>query len=111
VLVPGRRGAFEEVARLASGDFFGEMALMTGEPRNATVRAAEDTEVLVLRSEDVKDVLAAQKDLAEAVSRVLAERQAKLDERLAKSSRETSQHDVAERTTHTLGKVKKFFAL
>jgi putative ABC transport system ATP-binding protein len=33
----------QELARLQAGDFFGEMALLTGQPRNATVEAVEPT--------------------------------------------------------------------
>ncbi|HTQ34377.1 MAG TPA: cyclic nucleotide-binding domain-containing protein, partial [Stellaceae bacterium] len=37
-----------ELARLAAGDFFGEMALFDDEPRSATVTAVDDVEVLEL---------------------------------------------------------------
>jgi RsiW-degrading membrane proteinase PrsW (M82 family) len=37
------------VQELASGDYFGEMALLLDQPRNATVRAREDSELLALR--------------------------------------------------------------
>jgi HEAT repeat protein len=37
-----------ELAKLAAGDFFGEMALFDDEPRSATVTAIDDVEVLVL---------------------------------------------------------------
>lgn len=36
------------LATLRAGDFFGEMALLDGYPRSASVRALEDTECLVL---------------------------------------------------------------
>jgi putative ABC transport system ATP-binding protein len=36
------------LATLGRGDFFGEVALMTGEPRNATVRAQEEVEAYTL---------------------------------------------------------------
>ena len=36
------------LATLGEGDFFGEMALFEGFPRNATVRATEDTECLAM---------------------------------------------------------------
>lgn len=43
-------GSTEErpLATLRAGDFFGEMALLDGYPRSASVRALEDTECLVL---------------------------------------------------------------
>jgi CRP-like cAMP-binding protein len=37
-----------QLATLGEGDFFGEMALFEGFPRNATVRASEDSEVLAM---------------------------------------------------------------
>jgi CRP/FNR family cyclic AMP-dependent transcriptional regulator len=41
-------GQAEKLAELGPGDFFGEMALFEGFPRNATVRATEDTECLAM---------------------------------------------------------------
>ena len=38
--------------RLGSGDFFGELALLTGEPRQADVRALTYCRLLVLRKTD-----------------------------------------------------------
>ena len=37
---------------LAAGDFFGEMSLLTGEPRSASVIAEDDTEVIRLTKQD-----------------------------------------------------------
>ena len=42
-----------EINRLGPGDFFGEIALLSGEERNATVRACEDTQLLVLDAHDL----------------------------------------------------------
>lgn len=38
----------QQLAQLGPGEFFGEMALFEGFPRNATVRAMEDTECLAM---------------------------------------------------------------
>jgi CRP-like cAMP-binding protein len=40
----------EEVATLKAGDYFGEMALLDGEPRSASVTAVEPTKVLEVRN-------------------------------------------------------------
>jgi CRP-like cAMP-binding protein/CheY-like chemotaxis protein len=40
------------IAELTGGDYFGEMALLTGEPRSATVQTTEPTETFVLSKED-----------------------------------------------------------
>ena len=41
-----RNGTPLRVGVLRAGDLFGEMSLLTGEPRTATVRAEHDCEVL-----------------------------------------------------------------
>lgn len=67
-----KRGRKDPVARLKDGDFFGEMALLFGEPRSATVSTEEETEVFCLASEDFKRVIVRTPDIAEAL-RDLAE--------------------------------------
>ena len=43
-----------EVARLGPGDFFGELSLMSGEPRNATVIASDALETYVLGADEFR---------------------------------------------------------
>jgi len=53
-------GRFEierEVARLGQGDVFGEVALLGGEPRNATIVASEPIDTYVLESADFKSAV------------------------------------------------------
>ena len=42
---------------LRDGDFFGEIAILTGDVRNATVRAARDTQLLVLQAHDLERLM------------------------------------------------------
>lgn len=67
-----KKGWAEPVARLKDGDFFGEMALLFGEPRSATVTTEVETEVFCLASEDFNRVVGSSPDMTAAL-RVLAE--------------------------------------
>lgn len=46
------------VAEMAAGDFFGEISLIDGEPRSATVTATEDVTLLTVSSSDFTALLA-----------------------------------------------------
>lgn len=46
-----------EISTLKPGDFFGEIGLLSGTPRNATVRATAPTEVLELDAEGFRDLV------------------------------------------------------
>jgi CRP-like cAMP-binding protein len=62
------------VATLNEGDFFGEMALFTGEPRTANVVALEETEVLEIGHSAMKRVFDTNPDLVESLSFIIGER-------------------------------------
>ena len=49
----GKGGESVTVATFSDGDFFGEMAVLSGEPRTATVTAVKNTELLELSREDL----------------------------------------------------------
>ena len=64
----------ERVATLGEGDFFGEMGMMTGEARAATLIALSDVECYRLDKEAFNDVLQRRPEIAEDISVVLARR-------------------------------------
>ena len=76
-------GTPRSVAVLNEGDFFGEMALFTGEPRTANIIAMEETEVLEIGFKAMKHLFDTNPDLVEALSHTIAERRAELKARSA----------------------------
>jgi len=69
----------KHIATLGPGAFFGEMALMTGDRRSATVRALTDVEVLEITKSAIAPFLDATPELVERFADVLRKRQAELD--------------------------------
>jgi small-conductance mechanosensitive channel/CRP-like cAMP-binding protein len=98
-----------ELARLGPGEFFGEMSLMTGESRNATVRARTACELLVIDHGAFRAVLQSAPEIAGRVSRVIAERQAALAGQRAVGAPE--EPTVQERSSVLLDRIRRFFAL
>jgi small-conductance mechanosensitive channel/CRP-like cAMP-binding protein len=70
----------QEVATIAAGGFFGEMSMLTGEPRSATVRAASDVQALEIAAEDMRRLAQATPGLIEHISQVVAARRVGLAE-------------------------------
>jgi small-conductance mechanosensitive channel len=71
-----------EMRHLKAGQFFGEMSLLTGARRSATVRAVQDCELLVLAKNRFGPVLEKNADLVAAIQRALEARQADQAKRL-----------------------------
>ena len=61
----------ESIATLGPGDFFGETALITGEPRNANVDAASDVTLYSLDAESFRTAMAERKSLDEEIRSTL----------------------------------------
>lgn len=68
------QGRSEQVATLETGGFFGEMSLMTGEKRSATVTALDEVECAELHKDDVADILRSRPELAQEISAILEAR-------------------------------------
>ncbi len=83
VQVRDERGAEAEVARLGPGACFGEMSLLTGEPRSSTCLAAEDCEILCLDRESFEVLLQDNPAVAQSMSEILAARAQATKEKLA----------------------------
>ncbi len=75
VSVLGQSNDSREVAVLATGDVVGEMSLMTGAPRNATVTALTRVRALEITKEPVEALLRKSPECWSASSQVLAVRE------------------------------------
>lgn len=80
VTVAGTRHANREVAMLGPGDIFGEISLMTGARRAATVTTMEATRVVEITKVALENVLTHSPELVERFGAFLAKRRAELDE-------------------------------
>ncbi len=70
----GEEGQQQVVATLKSGDYFGEMALLTGEPRSATVVAKETTETFVLYKNDFDVILEKYPSISLSMGKIVSQR-------------------------------------
>ena len=76
-------GEVRHIANYARGDITGEMALMTGEPRNASVRALTDVEVIEMDREGFTRLFKQHPDAAASIGDIITARNRQRLEKLA----------------------------
>ena len=76
----------QEVARIGPGGFFGEMSLLTGAPRNATVRTTIASQMLEITADAFRRIVLANPAAVEQIGAAVAARQVELDQRRATGS-------------------------
>ncbi len=96
---------------LSKGSFFGEMALLTGAPRRASVIAKTDVECYRLDKDAFEEILHARPSIADEVAHILAERTAQLDVALHDIDAAAAHHDIAKQHGEILATIKRFFSL
>jgi CRP-like cAMP-binding protein len=79
VIVSTDTGVHKTVTILHGGDFFGEMSLLTGEPRTASLKALEDSETYRLGRADFDDILHGRPEIAHYLSELLARRKVEIE--------------------------------
>ena len=85
VLLQGRarvvlEASGQEVAVIPAGGFFGEMSMLTGEPRTASVKALDDTTVLEISASAFRNLAAAHPRLLDHISAIVTSRRGGLEE-------------------------------
>jgi small-conductance mechanosensitive channel/CRP-like cAMP-binding protein len=107
-----KNGSKIQVAKLGAGDCFGEMSLLTGEPRSATVRADGDCYVMEIGKPVMAELLRDAPDCLEKLSELLAQRRMETEGALKEAGR-TDETTIKERqyTATFLHRLRTFFQL
>ncbi|MBM3666315.1 MAG: Crp/Fnr family transcriptional regulator [Actinobacteria bacterium] len=90
---PGGRAI--TLANLGPGAIFGELAMLDGEARSASVEATEDAELLALPATDMRALIRSQPAMAEKLVVALTRRLREANERIARQSFQTVPSRVA----------------
>ncbi|MCL4504342.1 MAG: mechanosensitive ion channel family protein [Deltaproteobacteria bacterium] len=109
VLVKDAKGKDKWVAHIQPGGFFGEMALLTGEPRTASVQAETDVICYEVDKEILLPIFQEKPSLMEHISEVMAARKLQL----GKAKKAGSERAEVERkeSTSLLQKMRNFFGI
>src|SRR5947207_5093519 len=107
-----KNGSSIAVATLNAGDCFGEMSLLTGERRTATVQAQSDCHVMEISKPVMAEVLRDSPDCLERLSELLAKRKME-NEGILKEAASQGQNKNKEReyTANFLQRLRTFFEL
>jgi len=105
-------GTPRSLARLMEGQFFGEMALLTGAPRAATVLAATDVDLFTIDKAGFQDIIVANPAIAVDISTILAERR----EALTRAAQDlTTRFEPAESSSELrqriLARIRDYFGI
>lgn len=101
----------ERIATLHEGDFFGEMGMMTGEPRSATVIALTDVETYRVDKESFHEILRQRPEIAEDISQILARRRVELDAAREDLNEEAKHARMRYHQGDLLRRIRGFFRL
>lgn len=91
-----------------AGEVFGEMGLMTGAARSATVIARTDVECYLLDKASFEHILHARPELAQQISQILANRRVELETLRQLDDAERAQR---QKSSEILASIKRFFGL
>jgi small-conductance mechanosensitive channel/CRP-like cAMP-binding protein len=111
IVSEGSNGTRHKLAALVAPAYFGEMGLLLGQPRAATVVAVNEAICYRLDKEGFDTVIRGRPALAERLAQVLAERQAANDATLQALDAEVQAKRGANRKRDLLRSIQQFFGL
>ena len=91
------------INKVRANDFFGEMSLLTGQPRTATVIAEEETEVIQIKKTAIRPLFEANPALMTAICTIIEERRELL------VHKDSEEEILDESASGVLSSLRKFF--
>jgi CRP-like cAMP-binding protein len=111
VMIADSKNAPEKVGTMGPGSVFGELSLLTGEPRSATVVAATAVLVHEIRKEDIEPILQAHPELARHFAEVVTDRRLADERRINARTGQDLDRVRAGMIESLLDKAREFFKL
>ncbi len=111
VLFEPPSGTPRVIGAVHAGEYFGEMALLTGEARSATVIAKTDVECYRLDRASFQELLAARPEIVEDVKRTMGSRRTDLDQVRAQFANAGNGDDERQQARGMLGRLRRLLGL
>jgi small-conductance mechanosensitive channel/CRP-like cAMP-binding protein len=108
---PGNGGGRQRLTKLSAPSYFGEMGLLTGQARTATIVAESDVLCYRLDKAGFEAILRARPAIVDSLSKTVAERHALNDAVLAKLSAEARARATGTRAGELMRRIRDFFGL
>jgi small-conductance mechanosensitive channel/CRP-like cAMP-binding protein len=104
-------GVSRKVGTLRGGEYFGEMGLMTGEPRTATIIAMTNAKCYQLSKDAFEEIVRRRPEIAEEIAVTLARRRMGLDAAREEASEESTRDRMRSTEKTFLRNMRNFFGL
>jgi CRP/FNR family cyclic AMP-dependent transcriptional regulator len=101
----GQNHQVKLLSTMKRGDFFGEISLLTGENRTASIKAVKDTALVVINKEIFSKLLTENPNISEEIGRVVMKRQQTEGVAVGDAAA------VKNGTAKFIGKIKRFFGI
>ncbi len=99
------------VAVIEPGQCFGEMSMLADEPRSATVTALVESVVFEIRRDSFSEILVHRMEVAETISRLIAERQLSNNDKMQQASEQERSNELTSVSDNLLDRIRSVFSL
>ena len=100
----------KKVGDIYPGNFFGEMSLLTGEKRSATITAVKDSIVYEIKKEHVKELFRKNPEILKDITRLVAERREQNINTLTSADQSASTQSSSNFAQNLLNRCRQFFS-